>query len=131
MSWSQHSLTSQERIFIRQSVEKFRSECKVIHHAHQELPCIIVQCFGTKDAAQCIDSYCERTMEKNWTTTLVCSICVCTNILSETLVYSDTEMIFDTCDTNSDRGIQGRLEQAFTRETHCNIGSAITAPWRV
>ena len=51
MSWSWRSLTSQERIFTRQFVEKLRSECKVIHHAHQ-------------DAAQCFDSYCERTIEK-------------------------------------------------------------------
>ena len=30
----------------------------MIHHAHQELPCSLVQ----KDAAQCFDSYCERTI---------------------------------------------------------------------
>ena len=29
---------------------------------------------------------------------------------------------FDTCNTGSDRGIQGRVEQTFTCETHCNIG---------
>ena len=37
----------------------------------------------------------------------------------------------DTCNTNSDRGIQGRFDQTFTRETHCNIGTATPAPWRV
>ena len=37
----------------------------------------------------------------------------------------------DPCDTNSDRGIEGRLEQTFTRATHCNIGTATTTPWRV
>ena len=31
--------------------------------AHQELPCFRAM-YGTKDAAQCFDSYCERTMEK-------------------------------------------------------------------
>ena len=48
--------------------------------------------YGTKDAAQCFDLYCERTMEK-----LDCNIGVftrvCTNILPKTSVYSDTATI--------------------------------------
>ena len=48
---------------------------------------------GTKDAAQCFDSYCERTMEKLDYNIGVFSISVCTNILSKTSVYSDTVMI--------------------------------------
>ena len=49
--------------------------------------------YGTKDAAQCFDSYCERTMEKLEYNIGVCSIRACTNILSKTLAYSDTVMI--------------------------------------
>ena len=97
MSWSLHSLTSQEHIFIRQSVEKLRLECKVIHHAHQELPCLIVQCTERKTqhnaSIQTVDG-----RWRSWTRTLVCSIRVCTNILSKTLMYSDTVMILRVCE---------------------------------
>ena len=48
--------------------------------------------YGTKDAAQCFDSYCQRTMEK-LDYCMVCLIRVCTNILSKMSVCSDTVMI--------------------------------------
>ena len=48
--------------------------------------------YGTKDAAQRFDSYCQRTMEK-LDYNMVSSFRVCTNILSKTSVYSDTMMI--------------------------------------
>ena len=73
MSWSKHSLTSQEHIFIRKSVEKLRSECKVIHHAHQESPCSIVQCMERRTQHNAL----IRTVNgrwRNWITTFVCSI---------------------------------------------------------
>ena len=58
MSWSKHSLTSQEHISIRQFVEKWGFECKVIRHAHQELPCSIAQCMERRT------QHTARTMEK-------------------------------------------------------------------
>ena len=61
-SWSLHSLTSQVRTFTRHSAEKSRFECKVIHHAYQEL--FNRAMYGTKDVAQRSDMYCERTMDK-------------------------------------------------------------------
>ena len=73
MSWSPHSLTSEEHMFMRQSVEKLRSECKVIHHAHQELPCLIVRCMERRTQHKAL----VRTVNgrwRSWTTTLVCSI---------------------------------------------------------
>ena len=48
MSWAWHSLTSQEHIFDRPFAEKWRFECKMIHHARQELPCLTVQCMERK-----------------------------------------------------------------------------------
>ena len=32
------------------------------------------------------------------------------------------------CNTDSERRIQGRIEQTFTCEAHCNIGSETTTP---
>ena len=67
MSWSWHSLTSQERNFIRQFVEKLRLECKVIHHTHQELPYSIVQCMERRTQHNAS----SRTVNgrwRNWTT---------------------------------------------------------------
>ena len=80
--------------------------------------------YGTNDAAQCFDSYCERTMEKLDYNIDVFSPCLYKHYVKDVCVLRHGDDFFDTCDTNSDRGIQGRLEQTFTRETHCNIRSA-------
>ena len=66
-------------------VDKLRSQCKVIHHAH-EVPWLIVQCVERRTQHNVL----IRTVNgrwRNWTTTLLCSIRGCTNILSQTSVY--------------------------------------------
>ena len=64
MSWSEHSLTSQEDIFIRQSVEKVAIRMQGDPSCPSGIAMLNRAMCGTKDAAQCFDSYCERTMEK-------------------------------------------------------------------
>ena len=64
MSWSEHSLTSQERIFIRQFVDKLRIRMQGDPSCPSGIAMLNRAMYGTKDAAQCFDSYCERTMEK-------------------------------------------------------------------
>ena len=90
-----------EHIIICQSVEKLRSECKVIHRAHQEMPRLIVQCM-------------ERTTQHN---ALIRTV---NELFKDVSVLRHGDVFETHCNTNSDRGIQGRLEQTFIRETHCN-----------
>ena len=84
--------------------------------------------YGTKDAARCFDSYCERTMEKLDYNIGVFNPCLYKHLVKDVSVLRRGDDFRETCDTNSDLGIQGRFEQTFTRETHCNIGSATTTP---
>ena len=81
--------------------------------------------YGTKDAAQCFDSYCERTMEKLDYNIGVFNPCLYKHLVKDVSVLRHGD---DFATTNSDRGIQGRLQQTFTRETHCDIGTATTTP---
>ena len=65
--------------------------------------------YGTKDAAQCFDSYCERTMEKLDYTIGVFNPCFKQHPVKDISVLRHG----DTCNTDSDRGIQGTPEQTF------------------
>ena len=94
----------QEHIIICQSVEKLRSECKVIHRAHQEMPCFIVQCM-------------ERTTQHN---ALIRTV---NELVKDVTVLRHGDVFETRCNTNSDRGIQGRLEQTCTHEHIAALGS--------
>ena len=73
-----------------------------------------------------IRTYCERTMVK-----LDYNIGVFNPSLYKHLVKDVSALRhgddFATFATHSDRGMQGILEQTYTLETHCIIGSATTA----
>ena len=87
---------------------RLQSECNVIHHAHQELPCLIAQCMERRTQHSTLIRIVNRRW-RSWTTKLVCSIRVCTNILSKTLVNSDTVMIL--------RHLQHELRSRKSRKT--------------
>ena len=91
-SWSLDSSTSRERTFIRWSAERWRFECMVIRHAHQELPRSTAQCTERRTRHSALICTVNGRW-RNWITTLKCSTRVCTNILSKTSVYSDTATI--------------------------------------
>ena len=84
--------------------------------------------YGTKDAAQCFDSYCERTIEKLDHNIGVFNPCLYKHLVKDVSVLRHGDD-FATLSTRTQiAGIQERLEQTFTRETRCNIGSATRAP---
>ena len=66
-----------ERIFIRLSVEKLRSECKVIHHALPIRNCHALSCNVERRTQHSALIRPVTGLRKNWTATLVCSIRVC------------------------------------------------------
>ena len=75
------------------------SECKVMHHAHQEWPCLTVQCMERK--TPCFDLYCERTMEKLDYSVGV-STRVCTDVQCQGHQSAQTwRRLCDTCNTDS------------------------------
>ena len=86
MSWSLHSLTSQERIFLHQFVEKVAIRMQGDPSCPSGIVMLNHAMYGTKDAAQCLDLYCERAMEKMDYNIGVFKTRVCTNILSKTSV---------------------------------------------
>ena len=87
--------------------------------------------YGTRNAAQCFDSVLwtddGEVGLQHWCVQAV----FVRDILSKTLVYSDTVMIFATLATRTQiTELKEDLSKHSTRETHCNIGSATTTPWR-
>ena len=87
--------------------------------------------YGTKDAEQCFDSYCELTMEKLDFNIGVFNPCLYKHLVKDIRVLRHGDDFATLATRTQNRGTQVRLEQTFTRDTHCNIGTATTAPWRV
>ena len=64
MSWSQPSLASQEHIFILPVRRRVAIKMQRDPSCPSGIAVLNRATYGTKDAAPCFDSYCERTMEK-------------------------------------------------------------------
>ena len=100
---------------IRRKVANTRWSIMPIRNCHAQ-PCDV-------HIAQFFDLYFERTMEKLDCNIGVFNLCVYKHLVEDISVLRH-------CDTYSDRGIEGTVEQNIHfLKAHCNIGSETTTPW--